>query len=113
MARTDRASVAVVRAQTLDHLGDCECPTLALGSMLDRTRMFAPSPEELQFKLLDPLARRRGLDYAQELLEPQASAAQSAFRFVSCGADLLLSMSYPDGFPAVSKRTRKRGAKAL
>ncbi len=75
--------------------------------------MFAPSPEELQFKLLDPLARRRGLDYAQELLEPQASAAQSAFRFVSCGADLLLSMSYPDGFPAVSKRTRKRGAKAL
>jgi hypothetical protein len=73
----------------------------------------SPNPAQLRREVLEPLAASLGLDYDAETLRPGNSPPQLAYGFVSCGADLLLGYSYPDGVPSLDRRTRKRVAKAV
>jgi hypothetical protein len=73
----------------------------------------SPNAAQLRRDVLEPLAASLGLDCDAETLRPGNSPSQLAYGFVSCGADLLLGYSYPDGVPSLDRRTRKRVAKAI
>ena len=57
------------------------------------------------------MAAAKGLDYDMEVLAPSSTEEGQAFGFVACGADLLLGLTYADGFPSTDRRTVKRGTK--
>jgi hypothetical protein len=74
---------------------------------------MTPGPGLIQRAILTPLAASRGLDYEMEFMAPGSSEAAQAYGFVSCGAELLLGLTYAEGFPSKDKRTTKRGVKWL
>jgi hypothetical protein len=69
----------------------------------------------LRRQVLEPVAASADLSYDLEGLDPGTSPIQLAYGLVTCGTDLLLGCAEPDegAFPALNKRARKRGAKAV
>ena len=72
---------------------------------------MAPAPGLIRRAILTPLAASRGLDYELESMAPGTSEAAQAYGFVSCGAELLLGLTYAEGFPSKDRRATKRGVK--
>jgi hypothetical protein len=64
-------------------------------------------------ELLTPLALRYDLNYNHEVLAPGSSRPQIAFQCVSCGADLLSGLRYPDAVPAADRKAAKSIAKSV
>ncbi len=88
---------------------ELSCPIISHAFRVGRA--VAPEPGLIQRAVLTPLAASRGLDYELEFLAPGASEAGQAYGFVSCGAELLLLLTYAEGFPSKDRRATKRGVK--
>jgi hypothetical protein len=73
--------------------------------------VVAPEPGLIRRAILTPLADSRGLDYELEFMAPGSGEAAQAYGFVSCGAELLLGLTYAEGFPSKDRRATKRGVK--
>jgi hypothetical protein len=71
----------------------------------------APESGLIRRAILTPLGATRGLDYELEFMAPGESEAAQAYGFVSCGAELLLGLTYAEGFPSKDRRATKRGVK--
>jgi hypothetical protein len=63
-------------------------------------------------KMMEPLAKRLGLDYTHEVVFPGSSLPQIALQLVFCGADLLSGLRYPDSMPTADAGVAKRTARS-